>query len=267
MGASLKKIPVIGGLLSSMAGFVGPALAGVLGVEPTMMLAKFLGPYVPMVNSSLFYALAGLGLAAVAGVYLPVSPSMRKQVATGIASAAGGVAYYKWRTGMQGTVADEMSGPLAGLDYGFLGDGGAYSVVPFGDAGALAVNELAGLSDVLVAPDAMSALEINTALAGPALGVPRRFRKTFGRPRFRRMRPPGFPPGLPAPSEAAFQEGHRFMWLIRLLGPQRFQQFASLPPEQQQQVIQSFKQQAMETLNSQLLAAGSPDLGAHIFAS
>lgn len=147
MGGALRRIPVLGGLLSGVAGFVGPALAGVVGVEPTMMLAKLLGGYVPQLNSGLFYGLTGVVLAALVHKFLPVSGAMRKQIATAIAAAAGGVGWYKWRTGMDGPMSGEIGAVPA---YGFLGDGGPYAVVPFGEAG-MGAGPRAGLGALVFA--------------------------------------------------------------------------------------------------------------------
>ncbi len=273
MGGMLRKIPVIGGLLSTAAGFIGPTLAGILGVEPTMLAAKFLGQYVPAMNSSLFYVLVSLGLAAVAGTYLPINPATRKLIATGIASAGGGVAYYKWRTGQDGA----MSGEMAGLPAysGLLGDGGAYAVVPFGDAGD-SLGEYAGtnVGDVLVSPAALSSLEVNAALSG--LGA---WRRTFG-PVRSPMRRIGqrhqfrgrMPQGIPEPSEASEGEGHRFGWMIRLLGFDQFRAFAQLPPAEQQQAIHAARQCAIQAITANV--ANQPGvqeelagLGAQIFAA
>ena len=121
---SLKKLPVVGGPLSDMVGFGPYAAFGAVGVEPTMMLAKYFSPYMPRVNSSVFYAGTGLLVAAIIGRYAPVSPAVRQKLAIAVASAAGGVAYYKWRTGTDASMAGE---------YGLLeyGDAGAYAVAPF----------------------------------------------------------------------------------------------------------------------------------------
>ena len=121
---SLKKLPVVGGPLSDMVGFGPYAAFGAVGVEPTMMLAKYFSPYMPRVNSSVFYAGTGLLVAAIIGRFAPVSPAVRQKLAIAVASAAGGVAYYKWRTGTDASMAGE---------YGLLeyGDAGAYAVAPF----------------------------------------------------------------------------------------------------------------------------------------
>ena len=157
--ATLRKVPVVGPMLASMAGFTPQAIFGALSVEPTMWIAKMAAPYVPMVPASLFYPITGLFTAALVQ-YLPFgSPAMKKQLAIAVASAAGGVGYYKARTGADAEMAAEagmlelrgvgnlgsvltIRPQLAGAGYGYAynpvqmrsnaySDGGAYQVRPF----------------------------------------------------------------------------------------------------------------------------------------
>jgi len=154
----LKKIPLIGKPLSMMWGFAPLALLGAISVEPTMILTRLIGPmFGDKVPASLFYALVGLGMASIVQ-YLPIrDKQFRDKLSVAVASAAGGVAFYKWRLGMDASVSEEVGllqlhgagsafgalelfpGPLNG--YGALelypgplngyGDGMAYSVNPY----------------------------------------------------------------------------------------------------------------------------------------
>ena len=112
-----------------MVGFAPYAAFGAVGVEPTMMLAKWLTPYYPRLNSSVFYAGSGLLVAALVSRFAPFRSPIRQKLAIAIASAAGGVAYYKWRTGTDAP----MAGEYGLLEYGdsAYGDGGAWAVAPF----------------------------------------------------------------------------------------------------------------------------------------
>lgn len=133
---ALYKLPVIGPLIKAIAGFAMPAVLGAVGVEPTMMLAKVAAPYIPGFSSPLFYALSGLVLAGVVGSTKFLGAAFHKKLALAIASASGGVAYYKWR--LQGLEAD-MAGEFGHLpsyagslgQLGLLGDTG-YAVTPMG---------------------------------------------------------------------------------------------------------------------------------------
>jgi hypothetical protein len=132
----LGKIPVIGPILQNIIGFAPQALFGAIMVEPTMMLAKAAGRYVPALPAPLFYALAGLLVAAVINSkYIPLNAALKNKLAIAAASAAGGVAYYKFRTsgGAPETMASETgmlelrgySGPL-----GLLGNHGSLQLRP-----------------------------------------------------------------------------------------------------------------------------------------
>jgi len=147
----LKKIPLIGGALSSMVSLAPTALFGAVMVEPTMMMAKLLGRYVPALPAPLFYALAGLVVAAVIKMkFVPLAPSTKDKLAIAAASAAGGVAYYKFRTsgGAPETVADEVgalelrgySGPFGMLE--LRGNSGFSGASAYGEYGPAAVMPL-----------------------------------------------------------------------------------------------------------------------------
>lgn len=142
-----------------MLGFAPQAFFGAISVEPVMWIAKMAAPFAPMVPASVFYPLVGLFAASVIQ-YLPIGDkAMKDKLAIAVASAAGGVGYYKMRTGADMEMAAEAGmlelrgvggfgsilqlRPYAGADYGYAhnphyimnrggyGDGGAYQVRPF----------------------------------------------------------------------------------------------------------------------------------------
>ena len=105
--SQIRKIPLVGPVLSNMFSFAPQAVFGALSVEPTMWIAKMAAPFVPMVPASVFYPIVGLFTAAMVQ-YLPFgSTAMKKQLAIAVASAAGGVGYYKARTGADAEMAAE----------------------------------------------------------------------------------------------------------------------------------------------------------------
>jgi len=106
---SIAKIPLIGKPLSMMYGFAPAALLGAISVEPTMMVARLLGNLVgDKMPASLFYSIIGLGMATVVQ-YLPIKDkAFRDKLSVAVASAAGGVAFYKLRTGMDTSAATEV---------------------------------------------------------------------------------------------------------------------------------------------------------------
>lgn len=150
----LKKIPLIGGALANMVSLAPTALFGAVAVEPTMMAVKLLGRYVPNMPAPLFYALGGLLVAAVIkSKFIPLAPSTKDKLAIAAASAAGGVAYYKFRTGGAAeSTSDEMgalelrgySGPFGMLELRGAHDMMGYhtGMSGYGDYGPAAVMPL-----------------------------------------------------------------------------------------------------------------------------
>jgi hypothetical protein len=156
----LSKIPVIGPTLAAMVSFAVPAVFGAVSVEPVMWVAKALAPFVPQVPASLFYPVVGVLVASLIRFVPGLSTETKKSLALAVASAAGGVGYYKARTGADAEMATEAgllelrgvgglgsilqireNRQLSGYGYAYnphyvtyagagYGDGGAYQVVP-----------------------------------------------------------------------------------------------------------------------------------------
>lgn len=230
LASMLNKIPVVGGFLASMVSFVPASLFGAIGVEPTMMAVKYLGPYVPMLDSKLFFVASSWLVAAAVAKFLPIDPATKKQLATAIASAGAGIAYYQWRTGTDKTVAAEK----AGLDgYGDM----QYAVTPYGDASP---------ADASYCPFDLDGTELGAARMGPAAWS-RRF-PVRGRPQQGQRQD--------QPSRHAGKKGHRWGWLIQLMGPERFQQFSQLSEAQRVAFIDQLKRQV------QGMQFGAPALAA-----
>jgi len=136
----LQQLPLIGGLF----GFLPASLFGAVSTEPTMMVASIGAGFFPAAPASLLYAASGLVSGALLSFFLPklgFSRATAHSLATAAASAAGGIAWYKWRTGQDSDAGSEMAGlsqlgyapPLAGfLPQASFGDVGPEVVVPFG---------------------------------------------------------------------------------------------------------------------------------------
>jgi hypothetical protein len=130
-----------------------------------------------------------------------------------------------------------------------LGDGTAYDVVPLAGAHDLGYGA-ADFSDALFAPDDLSVEEGEMALAGAHA-----FGAAFGPcPVVRSRKVAGASPLVGRP-------GHRFGWLIRLVGFKRFQAIAALPPQQRVALIQKMKAQAIALADEQQMSAQASSLG------
>jgi hypothetical protein len=107
----------------------------------------------------------------------------------------------------------------------------------------------ASLGDAAAAPADLSVEEGDAAVRGAGAWQAR-----FGAPPIVRVRnADGF-------SAYAGRPGHRFGWLIQLIGFDRFQKLAMLPPEARVALIAQLKSQAV-TLADQRLASQRPQAG------
>ena len=114
---------------------------------------------------------------------------------------------------------------LIGQDTQALGPISAYGDASFADAAAC--------------PAEMSQPEVSAALSG-------QYSVCFPQPphRSRNM-------GT-RHSRHAGHLGHRYGWLIKLIGPAKFHQLAKLPPQQRTEIIQAMKNHALSTLSQEL---------------
>jgi hypothetical protein len=128
--------------------------------------------------------------------------------------------------------------PLGGVYAGY-GDGGAYDVVPLDDlAGEYASSNL---GDAYALPADMSSAEGEAALGGAHY-----WRKRFGGPPHIRRQQASMV------SPLAHRPGHRWGCIIKMIGFDRFQKIASLPPQQRMAVIASLKTQVQQAADEQL---------------
>lgn len=273
----LKKIPFVGSYLASMAGFIGPAAFGALGVYPTTALAKVAAPYFPMLDSKLFYVIAGLAMATIINMpFIPLPKKIKEQLSIGIASGAGAIAVYKMArnenndlSGEYGALAIETN--LSGYgDYQILPGYGDYEILPgYGDfqyaiipgygntlseeaaslnspdLGALAIQyNDASMADAASCGADMSYGEAHSMMAGP-----RAFRSSY--PASSSV---GGGSRGPGQSAHAGKEGHRWGWLIKMIGFQKAAQLACLPPAQRQQAISAMKDAALKQAGKYLSA-------------
>ena len=261
---SISKLPIIGKTLASTLGFLPTGLFGALSVVPTTMLARTLGQYVPAMNSSLFYVLTGGLLAAIVQNTSFLGKALHQKLAVAIAAAAGGVAFYKYQTGADGDMAGEI-----GMLGGPIGDlAGGYAIAPYGNLaypvngmhGALKIEHHgmhghgmyhdASMHDVVFSGFDMAPEECGAILGGEAgmtatfgAPVPRRYARNWRRRRFRGVRvPPNF-----AVSRHAGLPGHRWGWLIKMIGWERTMELVRMPPDARQQYLRQLKEHAITT--------------------
>lgn len=289
----VRRVPIVGSLLS---GFVGPLVVGAVvgavhyyGVKAAQAVVPGV---VQAINPAKFTA-AGVavgGLMAVSGK-IPglnrIPANLRKQIGVAAVLVGGALDVYRALSKNMGDLgvaiplydtADAVTLPgyadaVPLYDYSgiavetqALGDGFAYDVVP----GSSLVNYgSAAPGDAAAAPDDLSVEEGEAALAGADAWM-----HAFGPTPVTRTRVEGYY------SPLAGRPGHRFGWLIQLVGFDRFQRIAALPPAERCDLIARLKAEAMRIADEQRgataqIASGTPaqslaglavDLGAPLFA-
>lgn len=274
------KIPLIG---STAQKFVAPlafgAAAGVVHYGGVKLLQRYAPQYARFI-SPVAGSVAGSFVAALLlmGNKIPglkkVSAETRQQVAAAALVVGGGLDAYRALSRNMGDLGDlgaevplyDFSGigvDLGGLgvDMGALGvdlgDGGAFDVVPLPQnmgspallTGGMIDYSGAHMGDAMSSPADLSIEEGEAALAGPAS-----WHSRFGQPPVIRTSHGGHSPYAGRP-------GHRFGWLIKLIGFDRFRQIAALPPGQRVAFIAQMKQQSIALADTRIAGAEMSGIG------
>jgi hypothetical protein len=146
------------------------------------------------------------------------------------------------------------------MDNGGFGDGMAYELADLSMPSYLSgtsanfdegVSDYAGtsLADALSSGADLSIDEGNAAVIGKSAYV-----KRFGHPTVRRYAM-GAPKGR---SHLAGQPGHRWGWLIKLIGFSRFQAIAALPPKKRLSVLKKMRASAIQAYKVEMMSMQTP---------
>ena len=244
---AVKMVPFVGPKLSK---YVRPAMMGSLSVIPVHFGLKYGGRYLPEPMKPVAYTSAGTLIALVAAM-LPKFPLKGLLGSTAVAAGAA-VDMYRMYAGTSRQLGDEAAN-MAGLSYDYsdtYGDGGAYELgglgVDMGSASVLGDYGDAQMADAYYSGADMSASEGEAALRGaPA------WRKQFCPP------PVVARQEEKAVSRHAGRPGHRWGWMVKLLGWENFRKLAALPPAQRQELIAKLRADAVASV--QAAAAPQPD--------
>ena len=138
------------------------------------------------------------------------------------------------------------------MDNGGFGDGMAYQVAPLGMPDfSEGHSEYSGasLADALTSGADLSVDEGNAAVLGKHA-----YLRRFGRPTVRHYAM-GAPRGK---SHLAGRPGHRWGWLIKMIGFQRFQALAALPPKKRLAVLKKMRASAIQAYKAEMVDHGVP---------
>lgn len=234
-----------GGMLGGkVAPFITPAATAALSFVPVHYALKYTGQYVPDAVKPFAYTLSGLGIALISA-YLPKQITNRFKAVLGVTAVTAGAVADTMRAfaGTSKTLGelDEIYG-----DYDYLGDGGAYDVIPYsglgvgmGEAAVLGDYSDAVMLDAYYSGDDLSALEGETALLGAG-----QWRAQFKRPAVTAKR------SYQHQSRHAGRPGHRWGWLIKLVGWENFRKIAAMPAAQRQGLVQKLRADAVASVEA-----------------
>lgn len=257
--ALVAKVPVLGGLFSAVAAplLMGAAVGGVhYGAVKAL---QAVAPGVLNAVNPVKFTVVGVVVATLLRSGLPginkIPSDFRNQLATGALVAGGALDAFRYATREAGDLGEavslyDYSDAVPLYDYSGigmnLGDGGAYDVVPLGNphAGAYAG---AREGDAAYTGDDLAMDEGEAALAGLAA-----WHQTFGAEPRIQTQTAGYVSAL------AGQPGHRWGWLIKLVGFEKFQQIAALPPMQRQAFISQLRAQALALADAQASQPQAP---------
>lgn len=256
----VAKVPVLGGLFSSVVAplMVGAVVGGVhyVGVKALTAVA----PGVVRAIDPVKFTVAGVGVATLLRSKLPginkIPANLRDQLAVGALLVGGALDAFRALSDKMGDLGEAVSlydysdaVPLydysgIGMD---LGDGGAYDVLPMYGTGSRGVYGAAREGDAVFAPDDLAVDEGEAALGGISA-----WSATFGAEPRIQSQTAGYYSAL------AGMPGHRWGWLIKLIGFEKFQQIAALPPEQRQAYIANLKAEALRLADAQAAQPQAP---------
>jgi hypothetical protein len=266
LAGAVDKVPLVGPILGP---YVAPLLVGAGSGAGIYFLTGFLEPYLPEWLERFKYSTAGVAGAA-ATLYVPMGTATSKRVIAGaLATAGAAIDAYRWWQVREDAVAMEAAGLLengnAGLagygawDYtgGPLNNPGCYGAGCYGawdytggplnnpaygaeDEGTDEYNDAEELDEAAAGPD-FDAVEGRALVAGPRV-----WWRTFGKPgkrMYHRRRDGQY-------SRHAGKPGHRWGWLIKMVGFQGARRIAAMQPQQRLQIMQRLKAQARATLKA-----------------
>lgn len=248
------RVPLVGRYLASPVGMGVGAAVGLLAGSwlNNRYVVPAIGGYVPPMLAPVTGTITGGAAYAVASLVAGFAPGTIGTVirTVGLLAGAAGVAsdVFRFAASKGFALGDGMAydlTPMSGLAVNMNG------ISALGPMHGLAVNmngiaamagETAEYADATGADAMYCGADLDSVEGDAALAGPRQWFRTFGPPN-RRAAGPAQPQ-----SRHAGRAGHRWGWLIKLVGFENFQKIVALAPERRVAVIHTLRQQAVEAL-------------------
>lgn len=225
----VRKVPFVG---KTMSKYVGPAMISAVAFLPIHFALKYAGGYLPEQAKPFAYTIGGLGIATLGSMFPKVTKNYKAVLGASAVGVGVLIDLYRYASDKYPTLS------------GFLGDGGAWDVVPMDNSAPITqlYADATGVDAYYSGAD-FSGPEMKAARLG-SRGWLARFRA--GR-RLTGVRRPG------VHSRHAGQPGHRWGWLINLVGWDGFRRLMAMPPAKRMSLIARFRKHALT-----LVQSGSP---------
>jgi hypothetical protein len=254
----LNKIPFVGHPVAQALGYIAfGAAAGAThyyGVKAVRYLGGMLpAPVQSFARSYLTpvgYSLTGV-LANFALQKLPIpfiTDDQKRKLGIAAMIAGGVLDAYRAVKGQSSDLGDS--------DFSDFGDGGAYDVVPLGGIGmdgigmgAIGMGAI-GMGD---AGDYSDACAADAQYCGPDLNAYEGEAAMYGAPAYRRMfGPPALvhSRSVTRHSRHAGKPGHRWAWLVKLIGWDRFGKLAAMEPAARVALLEQLRVQALSAVDA-----------------
>ena len=228
-----------------IAPYVAPVAYGALGLLGVHLALKYGAKYIPAKIASYVspfgYTLGGILLGVVVQ-FLPIAKADKQKLAAAMVVGGAGVDTFRKLTGNTTLGDGEMGAAMVIPGYGEgglwqLGDGGDGMGDP--DSSAL----MGEYADAEMADAHYSGADLDSVEGEAALAGPREWRRRF----------PGRRRAAGAKGQCsrhAGQHGHRWAWLCRLVGFEKFRAIVALPADQRVAYIAQLRRHAISSIPS-----------------
>jgi len=238
----VRMIPFIG---PKTARYVTPALIGGASFVPVHFGLQYVGPYIPAYLKPVAYTTASVLVATAASMIPRLTKPFKRILGTTMVAAGAAMDMSRYFAGTSQVLGDRVPAELlSGLAYDYedaYGDGMAYDIAGLGiDLGSASI--LDDYSDSQMADAYYSGGDLSAAEGDAALRGAPSWRKQF-------LAPPVIArQEVKAVSRHAGRPGHRWGWVVKLLGWENFRKLAALPPAQRCELIAKLRADAVASV-------------------
>lgn len=273
----ISKIPFVGHPVAQALGYIAFGAAAGATHYYGLKAVRYVGGMLPAPVQSFArsylapvgYSLTGV-LANFAIQRLPIpfiSDDQKRKLGIAAMIAGGVLDAYRAVKGQSSDLGDSDFSDFGDSDFG---DGGAYDVVPLGGIGMDGI-AMGAIGMGAIGMGAMDAGDYSDACAadaqycGPDLNAHEGEAAMYGAPAYRRMfGPPAVvhSRSVTRHSRHAGKPGHRWAWLVKLIGWDRFGKLAAMEPNARVALLAQLRTQALSAVDASSSGSSAAAMGA-----